>query len=146
MVLFMQFKQLNIYFPWCSANSRVVTPIWTYHSIKMTFWTDAMCQTHHKYFFFLILTTTIQGQWYWILCPFYRWEKWDPERLNYLSRALLLISEKYRKWRLVWNTGKQRLVSEAQTSFFTPHVLSSHYSTVIYSVKNTPEAQTNVGF
>lgn len=40
-----------------------------------------------------------------------------------------------------------RLVSEAQISFFTPHFLFNHYSTVVtYSVKNTPEAQTNVGF
>lgn len=40
-----------------------------------------------------------------------------------------------------------KLVSEAQTSFFTPQFLFNHYSTVvIYSVKNTPEAQTNVGF
>lgn len=40
-----------------------------------------------------------------------------------------------------------RLVSEAQTSFFTPQLLFNHYPTVvIYSVKNTPEAQANVGF
>lgn len=40
-----------------------------------------------------------------------------------------------------------RLVSEAQTSFFTPQFLFNHYPTVvIYSVKNTPEAQANVGF
>lgn len=31
--------------------------------MEMTFWTDAACQTHYKYFF-LIVITTLQGKYF----------------------------------------------------------------------------------